>query len=630
VLAPDDRRTLLDALRPPDGYGVERAIATTFSLDLLALLTAPVAFSRFDGHERDRVQEADPLSGLDPMVVLHSVREHAKHLTVFCQAGKIATPGPHRPLLAYLEDSVVQVKAPDPEGVFHPKLWILKLVPNLFAEPSAPTLFRVIVASRNLTFDKSWDTLVCVDGVLRDRQRGIAASRPLADFVAALPDLALDQNFRDAAAVRGLAQQLRITAFDDAPDPFETLAFHPMGIGRYRKSPIAGRIDRMLVVSPFVNATGLGHLNLPTGEENILVARQNELDALPPGALSAFNRESVYILNDAAEVPEGDDVESVEASEDRPPLHGLHAKLVVVDRGWDADVYTGSLNATAAAHERNVEFLVRLSGMKSKVGVDAILGEGKKDDGLAKLLVPCHAPSTPPAEDPSKQLEASLRRARTALCDAEWIVKVGSEQNNQWPVTLHRAQSLRLEPHIAVSCWPIALRPEHAQPVAQGEPGQVANFGALSFNALTAFMAFDITATRDGLEAREQFVIHARLEGAPADRLGRMLQQLLDDSEKVARFLRLLLADDPIDVVDLLGATLPASDPTNPIASDAPSTPLLESLVRAASRQPERIASVQSVVKDLAPHDEGSKAFLKDVSDLVDALARATSKEAGR
>jgi len=48
MLSTRDRRLLLDALRPPTGYQLDRGIGSTFSLDLLALLTAPLAFTFFD------------------------------------------------------------------------------------------------------------------------------------------------------------------------------------------------------------------------------------------------------------------------------------------------------------------------------------------------------------------------------------------------------------------------------------------------------------------------------------------------------------------------------------------------------------------------------------------------------
>lgn len=43
MLDPRDRGALLEALRPPPGYVVDAAIATTYSLDLVTLLTAPLA-----------------------------------------------------------------------------------------------------------------------------------------------------------------------------------------------------------------------------------------------------------------------------------------------------------------------------------------------------------------------------------------------------------------------------------------------------------------------------------------------------------------------------------------------------------------------------------------------------------
>ena len=47
MLEPNSRQLLRDALRPPAGYILDRAISTTFSLDLMALLTIPVSFTFF-------------------------------------------------------------------------------------------------------------------------------------------------------------------------------------------------------------------------------------------------------------------------------------------------------------------------------------------------------------------------------------------------------------------------------------------------------------------------------------------------------------------------------------------------------------------------------------------------------
>jgi hypothetical protein len=48
VLAPKDRTLLLESLRPPPGFRLDAAVSTTYSLDLMALLVAPLAFTFFD------------------------------------------------------------------------------------------------------------------------------------------------------------------------------------------------------------------------------------------------------------------------------------------------------------------------------------------------------------------------------------------------------------------------------------------------------------------------------------------------------------------------------------------------------------------------------------------------------
>ena len=45
MLLPTNRLTLIDAMRPPAGFGLESAMAVTFTLNLGALLAAPAAFA---------------------------------------------------------------------------------------------------------------------------------------------------------------------------------------------------------------------------------------------------------------------------------------------------------------------------------------------------------------------------------------------------------------------------------------------------------------------------------------------------------------------------------------------------------------------------------------------------------
>ena len=88
MLGTHERTLLLDNLRPPAGYRLRRAVGTSFTLDLMALLTAPLAFTFFDAHDDDGAPVADPVA------LLEALRRHAEKVTLFCQAGAISVPKP--------------------------------------------------------------------------------------------------------------------------------------------------------------------------------------------------------------------------------------------------------------------------------------------------------------------------------------------------------------------------------------------------------------------------------------------------------------------------------------------------------------------------------------------------------
>ncbi len=90
MLEAEDRQLLLDALRPPAGYALDRAVGTTYSLDLMSLLVAPLAFALFDREASDGRLVADPIA------LLEAVRRNADRIDIFCQAGQIAVPREHR------------------------------------------------------------------------------------------------------------------------------------------------------------------------------------------------------------------------------------------------------------------------------------------------------------------------------------------------------------------------------------------------------------------------------------------------------------------------------------------------------------------------------------------------------
>ena len=153
TLTPETRVLLTDALRPPAGYRVETAVGTTYSLNLTALLLAPLSFALFDQGN------ADEIGAVDPIRLLEAVRRYADHTTVFCQAAGIDVPAAYRSILTFVEDSVLEVMPFHKGAIFHPKVWAIR-----FTDQGGNRIHRVIILSRNMTLDRSWDTALVLVG----------------------------------------------------------------------------------------------------------------------------------------------------------------------------------------------------------------------------------------------------------------------------------------------------------------------------------------------------------------------------------------------------------------------------------------------------------------------------------
>ena len=238
MLAPEIRVVLLEQLRPPVGYTMDAAVATTFTLDLSAALIPPLAFAAFS-------MSSTP----DPVAALEAVRSCADRLDIFAQGGELIVPRQPSDLMAFLEPMVHEVRLPRRGRLFHPKVWLLR-----YRSPDDAPRYRMLCLTRNLTNDHSWDLALRLDGTDTGKRR--PANRPLVRFVQALPDFArtpLPPDRRDRVAqLAADVYRVRWELPDDAWD----LRFHALGI-RGVKPDI--RFDGYchLVIAPFLTDGGL-------------------------------------------------------------------------------------------------------------------------------------------------------------------------------------------------------------------------------------------------------------------------------------------------------------------------------------------------------------------------------------
>lgn len=613
-LTPQDRALLIESLRPPADYQLHTALGTTYSLDLIALMVAPVGFTFFD------VDPNDPaFLQKDPLEILEAIRRHAAQIVLFCEAGRIAVPKHHRPLLAYLEDRIVQARAPAEGRSFHPKLWIIR-----FTNPGGEVWYRLLCLSRNLTFDRSWDTVFTLDGPLRsDRAVGYGANAGLREFVAALPGMAISEVSAGVRDQVGLIEnEIGRVQWDMDSTPFEFVQFWPLGHDARNRWPFKGRIQRIAVVSPFVSERVLTKLSDGT-QGSVVISRPESLDRIPETALGGFADRLQLATQVSTAEPEDGDVSPASST----PMQGLHAKIYIADDGWDARLWTGSANATASAFGGNVEFMVELRGKKSAIGVSAFLDKVKGTASFSDLLEPYARVEAVAGNAALEALQLELDKLRMLIAAADWTVAVspGATAQDFVPVASTRAPLPIWGKNVSVSCRLLSIGESLAQPLAPETMARAA-FSAMALESLTAFLVFDVQGENEGEKATMQFVVNAKLVGVPPNRRDRILQHMLHDRRALVRFLLLLLADVSDDPI---GAAAIQSKSWGAISNAGePSEALLEPLLRTLAGNPARLSAIASLLKDLCSTEEGAKLLPDGLPALFDAIWAAREENA--
>jgi hypothetical protein len=609
MLEPNQRRLLLEALRPPVGYQLDRAIGTTYGLDLEALLLAPLAFTFFQWEDAD----GDPTK--EPLALLEALRRHAEKLSIFCQAGEIPVPQSRQPLHAALEDSVIQVRPPIPGALFHPKMWALRFVAG-DGDASSTVRYRLLVMSRNLTLSNSWDLMLALDGTLMDRQLGFSLNHPLADFIAALPGMARDVPPRVARDVTLVERELRKVHFELPPD-VDRIAFWGLGLQGRRVDPFQGRLDRCLVVSPFVSSEWLRAF-LVKHPKTILISREEALHALEPDLLDLIGDCRYLGVPD----PEPDDGEEDGPAPKPVELGGLHAKLFVADAGWTARAWVGSANATQGAFGINVEFMVELEGKASRLGIDALVNKDAESGGFGHLLRKYEASEGQGSPDPADEARRVGSEIRAQLAAVRLIAtaEVAPDRVGYSLLLDLAAGDEPIDLNLKVLAWPSSLGSGHASRLVPGATGSLARFEGLSLLDVTAFFCFEAARLdRPDLEP-VRFTLNLPIRGLPDDRQEQILRALLSDSERVARYILMLLALDSHDGSTSGLGFVQLGWGSQGSGWQLTETGLFEALLGVLRDDPGRLKHVAAVVKALKADHAGGDLLPSGFGTIWDAV----------
>ena len=124
MFRPDSNRDRTDysgILMPPDGYRLDRAVGTTYSLDLEALTAVAICLGLSE--------ETDSKLMQNPIGMLNALQKVSDKIVLFCEAGQIKVPTKPTALSILLEKMVVEVALPKDRQLgrypsFHPKTWV--------------------------------------------------------------------------------------------------------------------------------------------------------------------------------------------------------------------------------------------------------------------------------------------------------------------------------------------------------------------------------------------------------------------------------------------------------------------------------------------------------------------------
>lgn len=585
MLNPDHRQMYTDMLRPPPGYRFGSAVAATYSLDLETLLTIPLHLALFSAE-----QPLEQLLG-DGIALLEALRRTTEQVTVFTQASRVLAPAHPHVLYGLLEPTVIEALPPAPNGSFHPKIWVIR-----FQQPeSGAVRLRLIVLTRNLTADRSWDLALTLEGTPGEER--IPDNAELVTLIRRLPHLAT-RPIPDGRTeqIEELAELAARTEWE-LPGDFNRVRFHALGLNGSR-AWCPEESAELIVISPFLSNQALHDLLQTTDAAPALISRPESYATIDRAILEEFDR--VLVLAEQAELEDGEEGDS--RQEFGSLSHGLHAKGYLVKRGWNTHLYVGSANATSPAlvHGTNVELVAELIGRRSKVGAVTDLLDS---DGFGALLVDHDVDAEVAPADPALEAaEDVLERLRRQLVSCGMSLAF-DEGESGWRMRLQARDRIALDPTIAATAWLATRRSETGVAITALSDGQAIELPQSPLSLLTSFVAFELRSTEVDVAVR--FVLNLPATDMPVEeRDGAIVRDIIRNREGFLRYVMLLLAEAGE------GATIfgPGSGKWGAFGQTSrpgDELPLFENLTRVFCREPERLESIRRLMEEVGRDPEG-------------------------
>ncbi len=583
--------TYADVLRS-EGFTVDYAICTSYSLNLQTLLSIPFMMGT--------MSELTDEARRSPHILLETINMAAGKFVVFCNAGCISVPQKESKVFSLLERSVVQV-ALSARGKgfinFHPKVWIIKETNKDIRE----SWIKVVVMSRNLTTSSDLDVVCELKAKIGEREANSKLREkhaPLKRFIDWLRDKTHDRDIRNNMG-RISADIDKLKEFNTEGSMFNDYDFFPMGIekddGQKCLNGMLKHATDMLIISPFIDQTTAQKLtDYHTKSYRTLITRYS---SITEDIISNFkDKGGVYAVKE----------ELVDNAEKEIAID-IHEKVYFVhDNHLGNLLYLGSTNATHNGFNRNVEFLLRLTFARNRISYQSFRQELINDDKECMFeLVDSIIPESEAKEDLTNELD--LRQAIAAIKKAS----VTQEGEDLYQVSIQCGGNM---PKTQVKIYPLCFGEGKSKELTDG----------VIFHGLTLSMLTEFYILAVGENDILRRVIKIETSGIPKDERDKAIySQIIDTPSKFIQCISHMLTEDNEQyLLESLQAEKDHQlDSSNISKSNEVTSSLYEDMVRAAYKSQEGIKSMRKMV-DMVDEKVIPEGFV----DMYDKFEKAIKK----
>lgn len=599
-----DRLDYGKILAPPAGSVLDFAVGTTYSLDLDALVGASLALGLSEDTDSELMN--------NPVCLLEALRRTGDKVALFCEGGQIHLPGNVTSLYILLEKMVFTVKTDKQSGIakypsFHPKFWLIR-----YKNSNDEYIYRIVVLSRNLTFDRSWDISFYMDGKVT--KRNVRKNEPVCDFLRylslQLPD---DKNGKEKAKnIRSLISELPNVIFDPNDRMFNDYEFIPNGIKRnngklYRFDEtdlFNETFHEIFIMSPFISGDIIRDFNNRNdfspieNSRYMLVTRELSLGKLVPDDVSNFD---IYTLRDR--VIDGES----SISDDATPAQkqDIHAKMYMIKKYSTSNLYLGSLNASHNAVYGNVEFMIRLESKNRYLNMDklraSLFGGDEDDEGNPFHKVTLETAIISEEDDATNDLSAVIKDINRINAHAV----VNKCDDEHYSIAVHFDA-------FDTGIFTVSIRPLLSSKFEL--MSEEIKFENLTMDQLSEFYAVSVS---DGDKTAERILI-IPTDGLPEEREKMIVSKVVSDKECFYRYVAFLLGDDSI--ISVLEASIIGADSHGEQNRPSYSLPALyEKMLQTAATVPERFRGIDYLIKTITKDG----VILDDFKKLYETFKKA-------